>query len=259
MNSASRPRWIAALFLLAAALGASRASAQENWTPVAPLGLYKPDYFLMGQPDTKIQFSFLFRLLEDQNLYFGYTQLMNWQLVRSDPYFADINYNPEFFYRFKIDGSSKTWVDFGPFEHESNGKGGAEERSWNRTYARIHDEWPVGDRATLRAEFKAWIPYSYNPANRNLADYRGLYETDIVLSDFLGGFFDVDDLILRLYPGGPSEVDPTRGGQELTWRVRAKWRRKVRPVIVMQLFHGYAEYLLDYQHSYWAYRLGIGF
>lgn len=160
VGNPSRPRRTAVLCILAAVLGAAHASAQENWTAVAPLQLYKPDYFLMGQPDTKIQFSFKFRLLEDYNLYFGYTQLMNWQLVRSDPYFADINYNPEFFYRFNINGSSTTWADFGPFEHESNGKGGAEERSWNRTYARIHDEWAVGERAVLRAELKAWIPYS---------------------------------------------------------------------------------------------------
>jgi len=254
-----KPRRAAALLVLLAAFGAARASAQENWTAVAPLELYKPDYFLMGQPDTKIQFSFKIRLLQDQNLYFGYSQLMKWELFRPDPFFADLNYNPEFFYRFKLDGSSTTWVDFGPFEHESNGKGGAEERSWNRTYARVHDEWRVGDQAGLKGEFKAWIPYSYNPSNRNLADYRGLYETNWILSDFLGKFYDVDDLILRLYPGGPSEVDPARGGQELTLRVRAARRRKIRPVVVLQLFHGFAESMLDYRHSYWAWRAGIGF
>jgi len=80
-----------------------------------------------------------------------------------------------------------------------------------------------------------------------------------MLSNFLGDFYDVDDLIFRLYPGGPSNVDPTRGGQELTWRVRARFRKEVLPVMVFQVFHGYAESLLDYRHSYWAWRAGIGF
>ena len=179
--------------------------------------------------------------------------------VPLDPYFADIDYNPEFFYRFKVGASSTAWVDVGPFEHESNGKGGAQERSWNRTYARVHEEWNVGDEAVLRGEFKAWFRTRSNASNRNLADYRGLYELNLTLSDFMGRFYDVDDMILRLYPGGPSEVDPTHGGQELTWRVRAKFRRKFRPVITFQVFHGFAESMLDYRHSYWAWRAGIGF
>lgn len=250
---------IGGALLLLAALGAPRAAAQENWTRVVPLEAYKPNYFLMGQPDTKIELSLKIPLIQDQNLYFGYTQLMKWELVRNDPYFADINYNPEIFYRFKIHGSSTTWLDIGPYDHESNGKGGSQERAWNRTYARYHDEWALGGRLVLRAELQAWVPYAYNSANRNLPDYRGVYETNVMLSGFLGRLYDVDDLILRLYPGGPSNVDPTRGGQELTVRLRAAARKKFMPVGVMQVFHGYAESMLDYRHSYWGWRVGIGF
>jgi len=250
-----RPRSVVGLLVLLAA----RAAAQENWTQVVPLEPYKPNYFLMGQPDTKIELSLKIPLVQGQNLYFGYTQLMKWELFRNDPYFADLNYNPEVFYRFPLGDGATRWLDVGPFEHESNGKGGAEERSWNRTYARYHDEWPLGGPTILRAELKAWVPYSYNPSNRNLADYRGLYETNVILSNFLGSWYDVDDLIFRLYPGGPSEVDPTHGGQELTLRVRASFRKKLLPVMVFQVFHGFAESMLDYRHSYWAWRAGIGF
>ena len=250
---------IAGSLLLFSALAAPRASAQENWTAVVPLELYKPDYFLMGQPDTKIQFSFKLRLVQGYPLYFGYSQVMKWDLVRPDPFFADLNYNPEFFYRFALGDSKTRWLDAGPFEHESNGKGGSEERSWNRSYLRFHDEWTVGDKTVLRAELKAWVPYSLNVANRDLPDYRGVYETNVILSNFMGPRFDVDDLILRLYPGGPSNVDPTRGGQELTWRMRSTAHIRIRPVLVFQVFHGYAETMLDYRHSYWAWRAGIGF
>lgn len=218
---------------------------------------YKPDYFLMGQPETKLQLSLKVQLLQEENLYFGYSQLMLWQLVRKDPYFSDINYNPEFFYRVHFGDQGTKWLDIGPFEHESNGKGGADERSWDRTYARYHDEWLMGAHTKLRAEVKLWVPYAMNASNRNLPNYLGIWEGNVMLSDFKGNFV-VEDLIFRFYAGGPSNVDPTRGGQELTFRIKSA-RRKILPVAMMQVFHGYAESLLDYRHSYWAWRAGIGF
>lgn len=94
--------------------------------------------------ETKIQLSLKIRIIQDQNLYFGYTQLMLWELERPDPYFSDVNYNPEFFYRFHLADRNTRWLDIGPFEHESNGKGGIDERSWDRTYIRYHDERALG-------------------------------------------------------------------------------------------------------------------
>jgi outer membrane phospholipase A len=243
--------------VLLAALCALPAAAQEHWTQVAPFEDYKPDYFLEGQPEAKIQGSVKIAIVKDQNFYFGYTQLMLWELFRPSPYFSDLDYDPEFFYRFRLGDGKTRWLDFGPFEHESNGVGNAGERSWNRTYVRIHDEWALLGRTKLRAELKAWVPYSMNASNRNLPSYRGLWEGNVILSDFQGEYV-VEDLIFRLYAGGPSNVDPTRGGQELTFRVKSA-KRKLMPVVMFQLFHGYAESLADYRHSYWAYRAGIGF
>lgn len=245
------------LIILIAALSGGRAAAQENWTQVVKFEDYKPDYFLMGQPDAKIQGSVKVPLIQGHTFYFGYTQLMMWQLVRPGPYFSDINYNPEFFYRFPFGDKGDRWLDFGAFEHESNGQGGNDERSWNRTYVRGHNEWTMGGRAKLRVELKAWIQYSMNAANRNLPNYRGVWEGNAMLSDFHGDYV-VEDLIFRFYAGGPSNADPTRGGQELIFRVKSA-KRKLMPVMMLQVFHGYAESLEDYRHSYWAYRAGIGF
>ena len=248
---------IGGALILLAALGAAPAAAQEAFTSIASLETYKPSYFLQGQPDTKIQVSLKLRLVQDQNLYFGYSQLMIWQFVRANSHFSDLNYNPELFYRFPL-GDGKRWVDFGPFEHESDGKSGAAARSWNRTYVRGHDEWAVGGTARASVELKAWVPYLMDPASRNIPQYRGLYETNLTLSDFIPGL-DFDDLILRLYPGGPSDVDPTRGGQELTLRLHFKQSKKALPVVTFQVFHGFAESLLTDTRSYWAWRAGIGF
>ena len=43
----TRFRWL----LLLAMLSTSLAAAQENWTQVVPFEAYKPDYFLLGQPE----------------------------------------------------------------------------------------------------------------------------------------------------------------------------------------------------------------
>ena len=244
---------------LLAALGGARAAAQETHTSLVSLETYKPAYFLQGQPDTKIQIGFKYRLVQDENLYFGYSQLMIWQFVRANSRFSDLNYNPEIFYRFPL-GDGTRWVDFGPFEHESDGKSGVNARSWNRTYVRGHDAWALGSTARLTGEFKAWVPYFIDPSSKNIPEYRGLYETNLTLSNFLGGFFDCDELTFRLYPGGPSDVDPTRGGQELTLRLHwSRHKRKATPVLTFQVFHGFAESLLTYNRSYWAWRAGIGF
>ncbi|MGK5084369.1 phospholipase A [Bdellovibrionota bacterium FG-1] len=102
-------------------------------------------------------------------------------------------------------------------------------------------------------------PASFHTQNPDLAEYRGLWEINLTLTDFLGGFFsDRAELSLRLYPGGQSNLNPLHGGQELTFR--AKTAPKVfLPLFVVQLFHGYGEGLLDYQMSRWGLRAGIGF
>ena len=240
-------------------LGASRSAAQEAYTSSTTLEMYKPAYFLQGQPDTKIQVSLKLRLAQGHNLYLGYTQLMIWQFIRQNSHFSDVNYNPEIFYRCHLDERSR-WVDLGIFEHESDGKSGTTTaRSWNRTYLRGHDEWSLGDGMRLRAEFKAWVPYLLDPASKNLPQYRGLYETNLILSNVIGGIFDRDDLILRLYPGGASDVNPAQGGQELTLRLHPRRPKSAVPVVTLQVFHGFAESLLTYRRSYWAWRAGIGF
>ncbi len=252
-----RPLKLLLLLLLFLAINCAKAVAQENWTQVTPFESYKLNYFLMGQPNTKVQFSMKIPVIHGQTLFFGYTQLMLWEVVRADPYFADINYTPEFFYRLAAKNGAERWLDIGFFEHESNGKGGTSERAWNRSYVRLHNEWDLADRTKLRAELKAWVPYSLHVSNRNLINYRGLWEANIMLSDFKGQYV-VEDLIFRIYAGGPSGMDPTQGGQELTFRIKSA-KREFLPVLMLQVFHGHAETLGNYRHSYWAYRAGIGF
>ena len=242
--------------------------AQEGEEHPTSLSAFKPVYFLIGNPYAKIEVSFKAQMVEDLPVYFGYSQLMMWDMIIEDPYFYDVNYNPMVWYRWTFNKERKQWLDLIPEEHESNGKGGLLERSWDRAGIANHQLNKLGDHSKLLSNVKAWIPTrlnrgstdpaSPNPGNTDLSQYRGLYEFTFTLADFMGSQFDFDDLTLRFYPGGPSSLDPTRGGQELTFRVKPL-HSNVLPMFVLQFFHGYAEDLLDYQKNHWEFRAGFGF
>jgi phospholipase A1 len=219
---------------------------------------YKPIYFIMGSPYTKIQLSFDAQIVRDVPIYFGYTQLMMWDLFINSPLFYDINYNPLVFYRVSLNTERKEWIDLIPWEHESNGKGGDEERAWDRVGAAFNMKTRAGSRSSLYWNFKAWVPIQFNPNNPTLDQYRGVWELNLMLSDFLGEFFELNDLTLRLYPGGSSLTNPIRGGQELTLRLKVS-HGPILPLVVFQVFHGYGEDLLDYTNDRWGIRAGLGF
>ena len=239
------------------------ARAQE---PAAPepfedIYHYKPMYFLLGKPITKVQLSVKARVIRNKEVFIGYTQLMMWDLFKESRPFTDINYNPEIFYRFtlrdlKSDGQSE-WIDLGPYMHESNGKSGPTSRSWNRAYVRYSRTQKLGTGSKYSLSVQVWLPYAYDPGTEDLPRYRGLYEINLRLSEFLGPFFEQHDLNLRLYPGGKSLVNPLHGGRELT--LRLKGREKVfLTQIVFQFFQGRGESLLNYRDNVVGLRAGFG-
>jgi len=234
------------------------ALADEGEPSRISLYQYKPIYFLMGNPYTKIEVSFKTQVVSVVPFYFGYTQLMMWDLFISSPRFYDINYDPEVFYRFKIGDSKEQWIDFEMLEHESNGLGGSEERAWNRTSLRFHSLALLDQKIKLYWEIKAWLAWALNSNNAEISRYRGSWELSLTLADFLGPFFEYGDLVFRLYPGGASTINPFLGGQELTFRSKAG-PHAFLPLFVFQIFHGYGESLLDLSDDRWGLRAGIGF
>lgn len=90
--------------------------------------------------ELKGQISFLVPLvrhiLKDQPLSFNfaYTQLMYWQVYAKSQYFRETNYEPELF----IESHFNPYVagQIG-LNHQSNGRGGELERSWNRAYVQL--------------------------------------------------------------------------------------------------------------------------
>jgi outer membrane phospholipase A len=227
----------------------------EGAPPAERITAYKPTYGIVGKYDGKIQLSFKARPANGLPLYFGYTQLMMWDIYKSSAPMRDINFNPEVFYRLTLgDPKSLRWLDLGPFEHESNGVDGNKSRSWNRTYARYSDADQIGERL-LQWSVKLYAPYS---CEISCARYRGIAEGMVSLNNLFSAQIGENDVILRVYPGGKGYVNFGQGGQELTFRIRPG-HSPIMPLFVVQLFRGFGENLLDQSREGIALRGGIGF
>lgn len=233
------------------------AYVDEGSPPVIKFSPYKPTFFVVGKKEAKGQFSLKARPAEAFPFYAAYSQLMMWDIYKASAPMRDLNFNPEVFYRHEL-GEEKgaRWIDFGIFEHESNGKNGDGSRSWNRSYVRFTDTMQFEGERTLQWSLKAWVHYSCEGGG--CGRYRGLFEANISLENVFGAELGDNDLILRFYPGGPSNLNLAKGGQELTVRVRPSKRNWI-PLLVVQLFHGYGENMLDQNKEELALRAGIGF
>jgi outer membrane phospholipase A len=247
---------VAVFILWSLMLSVRAVFADEAAAPMVQLQQYRPIYVIAGRPDVKVQISFKGQILRSFDLYYAYSQLMIWDFFKDSSPFRDINYNPELFYRIHIKRDSALWLDLGG-DHESNGRAGAASRSWNRAYALIHSTHSVGEKAALSWSFRAWYPFSYSE-NADILQYRGLWEAQVGLSQFLGPFFYNHELSLRLYGGGKSHVNPLKGGQELTFRTNLR-SGTFAPAIVLQVFHGFGEYMLNYRDERLGLRAGLGF
>lgn len=120
-----------------------------------------------------IKYDMFTNLLGMNEIYtIAYTQLSFWQLYADSAYFRETNYNPEAFITLPIGKIGD--VEFVKaarvgFAHQSNGRGGVEERSWNYFYGALYFQYK-----NLFTELKVWSSWDkalkYNP---DLLDYLG--------------------------------------------------------------------------------------
>jgi phospholipase A1 len=99
----------------------------------------------------------------------AYTQLSYWQFYAKSQYFRETDYEVEAFLRKRI--IPNWWGNLG-MVHQSNGRGGESERSWNRIYTDImfsSDNWMVSVKPWLLI-FKSVSSDLHNP---NIAHYLG--------------------------------------------------------------------------------------
>ncbi|MGB3461614.1 MAG: phospholipase A [Rhodanobacter lindaniclasticus] len=182
------------------------------------------------------------------DLWVGYTQSSRWQVYNStlSRPFRETDYEPEAMLMFDTSYHVLGWegrlLGIG-FNHQSNGRGLPLSRSWNRLIANVgfeRENWTVMIRPWWR------IPESRSiDDNPDISDYVGRGEVEIVHEWNSQEF----GLTLR---------DSFRGGSRQHGSLRFGWSFPIAGNLrgYAELFKGYGESLIDYNHN--ATYLGVG-
>ncbi|MDT8409625.1 MAG: phospholipase A [Wenzhouxiangellaceae bacterium] len=200
--------------------------------------------------EAKMQISFKTKLLDDPifnngDLWFGYTQQSSWQAyngVESSP-FRENNFEPEVFstWRTGVDLFGLRWqfMSLG-FVHQSNGLSEPRSRSWNRIYANFgfeRGDWRLFIRPWLRIETAS------DDDNPDIEDFLG--NGDLRLK-WRKNKHDLG-LLARWVPG------ENRGALQFDWHYPLLGDLKA----YMQVFTGYGETLIDYNHRQTTIGFGV--
>jgi phospholipase A1 len=215
---------------------------------------HNPSYFILGDEDLKLQFSFKYRVVQKFPLYFAYSQLMFWDIYKESKPFADINYKPEIFYRlFSSESHSLKTLDFG-FFHNSNGEDAEKSRSLDRYFARANylTKWK---RHYLNFNLMVYNTMNTDEQNADIKNHYGYWE----LLFYFTNLVMVDDQSLNLEIktyAGKDVFDFDQGAFQLGL-VYDFHSENFNPSIYLQFFEGYGESLINYNQQNTEWRLGL--
>ncbi|MGA7802148.1 MAG: phospholipase A [Gammaproteobacteria bacterium] len=211
-----------------------------------------PDNQHVSHVEFKFQVSLKVPVLTDiaglpVTLYGAYTQTSFWQAYVGSAYFRESDYEPSMFFNYRWreplpGGWTLESVDAGGM-HQSNGRGGTLERSWNRLYVAAtatHGPWTV--RIEPWFPVPDWTLHQHNPDiahylgyGRWVASYHHGHQTVSVLSrNNLTSAF-------------------RRGAWQLSWSFPVGQTLRG----YLQVFSGYGQSLIEYDHRTNAIGLGI--
>jgi phospholipase A1 len=205
-----------------------------------------PDNQKIMNSEFKAQLSFRVPLIrnilgENSLLSASYTQVNYWQVYAKSQYFRETNYDPELFVSKQI--KPNFWASAG-IEHQSNGRGGALERSWNRAYIDF-----LFSKGNLAASIKPWMLICKNVSsdlhNADISDYLGYGET--IFS------YKLKKTTLSMMFRNVAESKFHRGAVEID--VSYPLYKQLRGYV--QVFSGYGQSLLEYNHYTNAAGIGI--
>jgi len=156
-------------------------------------------YFIGGakSPNAKFQISFKYQMLNEDGwlarhapaltgFHAAYTQTSLWDLSAPSAPFFDTSYKPAFLYSWErvAGGKATDWFRLdlqGGVQHESNGKGGADSRSFNIVFLRSTFVLGREDGFQFTLQPRAWTYIGGLSDNPDLADYRGYFDLRTVL------------------------------------------------------------------------------
>jgi len=229
-------------------------ASDVNQAPASP----NPDN-TVGTPtdltsvEAKFQVSFKTKFVENifgdnGDLWGAYTQNSRWQLYNADASrpFRETNYEPEVMLVFRNNYSFAGWqgrMTGISLNHQSNGREDPLSRSWNRVILSAgldRENWAFVVRPWWR------IPDGSDDDNPDIEDFIGRGDAMLVYSRD-GHEFSV--LARHSLRGG----DQSHGALQLDWGFPID--RTLRGHV--QVFHGYGESLIDYNHGATYVGLGI--
>ena len=187
-----------------------------------------------------LQYDFAFNLFGVGEIYgFAYTQRSWWQLYANSAFFRETNYQPELFVIFPAYRILKKSYFKGikvAFIHQSNGRGGEWERSWNRIS--LYGYFLVKN---LLIELQGWYRLAdttdYNP---DLLDYLGYAKLKFILP--------YKKHLFKLHIGG--NVRTKKSAVTFTYSYPLPIREKENDLFFfVKTFNGYGESLVDYNHK----------
>ena len=222
--------------------------------------LYKDNYFIAGtsigtkptntNSDVKFQISIAQRLTKstlpfNTYLYLFYSQKCMWNVFEESMPMRDLNFNPgiglakHLFVKDRYIGKVSLIV-----EHESNGRDGAESRSWNKISLAAN----ILIDPNFMVHGKAWIPIVDGQNTKDILDYSGIYQMGMTLTSPNKRFGFALTLIKR------------RGwnlNYNSIWEVNYRLFKGENQYLFLQYYNGYGENLLDYNKFHSRLRLGI--
>lgn len=229
----------------------------ENKSQYPTFGLWRNSYFTTGfatnQPvsqyssDVKFQLSIAVRLWNikgDWDIFATYSQRSIWDIYQKSCPFRETLYNPGVWVAWQT--SKEVRLLFG-IEHESNGIGNSNSRSFNyATVACLYeplDHWRFGARA--------WYGYFFHDEdiNQRYFRYRGIMQ--------IWGTFHTRNERLQV----TALVNPTINFSKYNIQLEAAWKLAKRgdwlPSLFVQYCYGYGETMIDYYNRSSKIRIGI--
>jgi phospholipase A1 len=222
-------------------------STRTNALPTSPNPSNTVTEWQDLQPvEGKFQLSFKTKILENLfgdngDLWGAYTQTSRWQMYNSEASrpFRETNYEPElmlmFRNRYRLMGWSGRMAGIS-INHQSNGQSDPRSRSWNRIVATVgldRDDWALVIRPWWR------IPEGTREDNNpNIEDYIGRGDAMLV---WHRGQHEISTIARHSLRGG----DRSRGSIQIDWGFPLDGPLRGH----VQIFSGYGESLIDYNHA----------
>ena len=230
-------------------------------------GAYQPMFFLVGidPENSKFQISFKYRFFNPNGslaanhpwisgFHFAYTQTSFWDLSGDSKPFEDTSYKPELFFQsrnllVRTTGPRRLFFSTG-FQHESNGRGGADSRSTNFLYFQPlfifynpASKWGMG----IGPKVWAYVGND-NETNPDLPDYRGYFDLQIKAGKANSIVFDGHFGYAQ--EGGSMELN-------LTYPLHKILFHNLSLYIQLQYVNALAESLINFRDRTEALRIGF--